>query len=74
MKFPTDNTVIGGKKYELKGVTYHSVSPMSRHYIAAVKFKERWWNYNEVVVKSMAEKKIVSKAAYILFTSNCKYI
>ena len=27
-------TVIGGKKYELKGVTYHSGSPMSGHYTA----------------------------------------
>ena len=74
VKFPTDNTVTGGKKYELKGATYHSVSPMSCHYIAAVKFKESWWNYNEAVVKIMAERKVVSEAAYILFTSNCNYI
>ena len=35
-----DKTVIGGKKYELKGVTYHSGSSMSGHYTAAVKFKK----------------------------------
>ena len=41
VKFPIDITMIGGEKYELKGVTYHSGSPMSGHYTAAVKFKER---------------------------------
>ena len=35
-----DKTVIGGKKYELKGVAYHLGSPMSGHYTAAVKFKK----------------------------------
>ena len=41
VKFPMDKTVIGGKRYKLKGVTYHSGSPKSGHYTAAVKFKER---------------------------------
>ena len=67
MKFPVDKTVIGGKKYELKGVTYHSESPMSGHYTAAVKFKKRWWNCNDAVVKTMEEGKIVSEDAFILF-------
>ena len=62
-----DNTVIGGKKYELKGVTYHLGSPMSGHYTAAMKFKERWWNCNDAVVKIMEEGKVVSEAARILF-------
>ena len=41
-KFPIDKTERGGKKYELKGVIYHSGSPMSGHYTVAVKFKEKW--------------------------------
>ena len=40
---------------------------MSDHYRAAVKLKERWWNCNDVVVKTMEERKVVSEAAYILF-------
>ena len=64
VKFPVDKTKIGGKKYELKGVTYHLGSPMSGHYTAAVKFKERGWNCNDAVVKIM-EGKVVSEAAYI---------
>ena len=67
VKFPMNKTVIGGKKYELKGVTYHLGSPMPGRYIAAVNFKERWWNRNDQVVKSMEEGKVVSEAAYILF-------
>ena len=67
VKFPIDKIVIGGKKYDLKIVTYHSASPMSGHYTAAVKFKERWWNCNDAVVKIMEEEKVVSKSAYILF-------
>ena len=63
VKLPTDKTVIGGKNYELNGVTY----PMSGHYTAAVKFKERWWKCNDAVVKSVKEKKVVLEAAYILF-------
>ena len=55
------------EKYELKGVTYHSGSPMSSHYTATVKFKESWWSCNDAVVKIMEERKVVSKAAYILF-------
>ena len=62
-----DKTVIGGKKYELKGVTYHSGSPALGHYTAGVKFKERWWNCNGVVVKIMEEGKVVSEPAYIFF-------
>ena len=31
VKFSMVKTVIGGKKYELKEVTYHSGSPMSGH-------------------------------------------
>ena len=42
VKFPIGKTVIGGKKCELKEVTFHSGSPMSGHYTAAAKFKERW--------------------------------
>ena len=53
MKFPMEKTVIGDKKYGLKGVTHHTGSPMSGHYRAAVKFKERWWNCNDVAVKIM---------------------
>ena len=67
VKFPMDKTVIVGKKYELKGVTYHSGSSMSGHYTAAVKFKERLWNCNDAGVKVMEEGKVVSKTAYILF-------
>ena len=67
MKFPMNKRVIvGGKKYELKEVTYHSGSPMSGHYTAAVKFKERWWNCNDAVLKIMEERKLVSDTAYIL--------
>ena len=58
VKFPMDKTVIGGKKYG---------SPMSAHYTAAVKFKERWWNCNDTVVKIMEKGKVVLEAAYILF-------
>ena len=39
VKLPIDKTVIGSKKYELTGAIYHSGSPMSGHYTAAVKFK-----------------------------------
>ena len=53
MKFPMEKTVIGDKKYGLKGVTHHTGSPMSGHYRAAVKFKERWWNCNDVALKIM---------------------
>ena len=60
---------MGGIKYELKGVTCHSGSPMSGHYTVAVKFKEGWWNCNDGVVKSMDEGKVVSEAVYILFYS-----
>ena len=67
VKFPMDKTVIGDKKYELKGVTYHSGSPMWGHYTAAVKFKKRWWNCNDAVVKTKEEGKIVSEDAFILF-------
>ena len=67
VKFPTDMTVVEGKKYELKGGTYDLGSPMSGHYTAAVKFKEKWWNCNDAVVKIMEEGKVVSEAAYILF-------
>ena len=69
-----DNTVIGGKKYELKGVTYHLRSPMSGHYTAAAKFKGRGWNCNDAVVKIMEERKEVSETAYILLTSKCEDI
>ena len=65
-------TVIGGRKYELKGVSYHSGSLMSGHYTVAVKFKEKWWNCHDAVVKIMEEGKVVSEAAYILFTSKCE--
>ena len=67
VKFPMGKTVIGGKKYEMKGVIYHSGSPMSGHYTAALKLKERWWSCNDAVVKVMEEGKVVSEAAYILF-------
>ena len=67
VKLPMDKTVTGGKKYELKGVRYHSGSPMSGHYTAAVKFKKRLWNCNDAVVKIMEEGKVLSEAAYILF-------
>ena len=60
-------TVIGGRNYELKGVTYHSGSPILGHYTVTVKFKERWWNCKDVVVKNMDEGKVVLEAAYILF-------
>ena len=69
-----DKTVIGDKKYELKGVTYHLGSPMSAHYITAVKLKERWWNCNDAVVKIMEEGQVVSEAVCILFTSKCQDI
>ena len=59
--------VIGGKKYELKGFTYHLGSPISGHYTAAVKFKGRWWSCNDAVVKIMEEGKVVSEADHILF-------
>ena len=62
-----DKTVIGGRKYELKGVTYHSRNQMSGHYTAARKFKERWWNCTDAVVKSIEEGEVLSEAAYILF-------
>ena len=71
MKFPLEKKVIGDKKYELKGATYHLGSPMSGYYTAAVKFKERWWNCNDAVLKIMEERKLVSDTAYILFTSKC---
>ena len=54
-----EKTVIGGKKYELKGVTYHSGSPLSEG--------ERWWNCNYKVVKIKEEQKVVSEDACILF-------
>ena len=41
VKFPIGKTVIGGKKYELKGVTYHAGDPISGLYTATVQFKER---------------------------------
>ena len=34
-----DKIVIGGKKYELKGVIYHSGSPMSGHSSSEVQRK-----------------------------------
>ena len=69
VKFRMDKMLImiGSKQYELKEVTYHWGSPMSGHFTAAVKFKERWWNCNDGVVKIMEERKIVLEAAYILF-------
>ena len=40
---------------------------------AAVKFKERCWNCNDVVVKGIKEVRVVSEAAYIiLFTNKCE--
>ena len=72
MKFPVDKTVIGGKKYELKGVTYHSESPMSGHYTAAVKFKKRWWNCNDAVVKTMEEGKSVRRCFYPFLHANMR--
>ena len=65
VKFPVDKTVIGGKKYELMGVAYHLGSPISGHYTAVVKFKEREWNCNDAVVKIMEEGTVVLEAAYI---------
>ena len=59
VKFPMDKTVLGGRNYELKAVTCHSGSPVSGHYTAAVKIKERSWNYNDAVTKSMEEGKVV---------------
>ena len=70
-----EKTVIGDKNYELKRVTYDSRSPMSRHYRAAVKFKERWWNCNDAVIKIIEEGKVVSESAYILFYKQmCGYL
>ena len=69
-----DKTMIGGKKYELKGVIiYHSGSPIWGHYRAAVKFKEQWRNCNDAVVKIMEEGKIVSEAARILFYKQLRW-
>ena len=67
MKFPVDKTLIGAKNYELKRFVFHSGSPLSDHYTEAVKFKGRWWNRNDAVVKIMEERKVVSEAAYIIF-------
>ena len=62
-----DKTVIGGRNYVLKGVTYYSGSPMSDRYTVPVKFKERWWNCNDAIVKTMEEGKVLSEAVYMLF-------
>ena len=67
-----EKTVIGGKRYELKRVKYHCWSPMSGYYRAAVKFKGRWWNCNDVVIKNMEERKVVPETTYILFYSKCE--
>ena len=48
----------------MKGVTYHTGSPISGHYRAAVKLEERWWNCNDAVVKIMEERKVVRKLLY----------
>ena len=76
MKFPIDKTVIGGKKYELRGVTYHSGSPMSGHCTVAVKFKKRWWNCNDAVVKIMEEGKVrkgsIGSCLYTLLQANVR--
>ena len=67
MKFPLDKTVIGGKKYELKGATYYSGRPLWGHYTVAVKFKERWWNCDDAVIKIIEEGNVALEVAYILF-------
>ena len=66
-----NKAVIGGRNYELKRGTYHLESPISGHFTVAVKFKERLWNCNDAVIKSIEEGKVVSEAAYILFTNKC---
>ena len=67
VKFPLGKTVIGGKKYELKGATYYSGRPLSGHYTVAVKFKERWWNCDDAVIKIIEEGNVALEVAYILF-------
>ena len=42
VKFPMENATIGGSKYRLKGVTYHSGSPRAGHYTASVAYDEHW--------------------------------
>ena len=34
-----------------------------------MKFKERWWNCNDVVIKSIKEGKVVLEAAHVLFSN-----
>ena len=67
VKFPMENATIGGSKYRLKGVTYHSGSPRAGHYTASVAYDEHWWKCNDSVVKRIEDGEVVSESAYILF-------
>ena len=61
-----ENAAIGGNKYRLKGVTYHSGSPRAGHYTASVVYDEHWWICNDSVVKRIEDGEVVSESAYIL--------
>ena len=54
-----------GRNYELKRGMHHLGSLILGHYTAEVKIKERWWNCNDAMLKSMEEGKVVAEAAYI---------
>ena len=74
IKFPLDyfelgNYMIGNEKpvYECYGVCNHTGGLSFGHYFSYVKVGGKWFSFNDVQVKEIQEKNVVTKAAYCLF-------
>jgi hypothetical protein len=59
--------LVSNEKYELYAVCYHHGSINSGHYTAVCKINEKWYEFNDKIIKEYDEAKIVSSDAYILF-------
>jgi len=54
-------------KYDLFAVCYHHGKINSGHYTAVCKINEKWYEFNDKIIKEYDEDNIVNSDAYILF-------
>ena len=54
-------------QYNLIGIINHSGGPYYGHYTASCLNRNKWYKFNDEIVSSLKEEKIVTDSAYVLF-------
>ena len=54
-------------QYNLIGIINHSGGPYYGHYTASCLNRNKWYTFNDEIVSSLKEDKIVTDSAYVLF-------